>query len=67
MRSIKSFVLHIYIDPDAPERLCGDLRPLDGTQIYPFMNENEFEALLHQLLEKMFPSETNLLEPDSVD
>ena len=67
MRSLISFVLRMYIDSDVPERLCGELRPLGGTQFYPFKNENEFEALLRQLIGKMSPPETNLSEPHSPD
>jgi hypothetical protein len=52
VRFIKTFVLHIYVDPDAPERLCGDARPLDEPETYPFKNLVELEELLRRLTGK---------------
>jgi hypothetical protein len=52
MRFNKTFVLHIYVDLDAPERLCGEARPLDEPESYPFKNQLEFAELLHRLTGK---------------
>jgi hypothetical protein len=58
MRSIKTFVLHLYTDSDAPERLCGDVRPLEDLESYPFKDEYEFEILLRSLIKNMFQPPT---------
>lgn len=58
MRFIKTFVLHVYFDPDEPERLCGDAQPLDELENYPFKNLVELEELLRRLISK--PSTPNL-------
>ena len=52
MRSIKTFVLHLYFDVAVPERTCGDVRPLDETGAYPFKDIAELEKLLLQLANK---------------
>jgi len=49
MRFIKTFVLHIYIDPDAPDRLCGDLRPLETREVYPFKDQTGLMKLLQKM------------------
>jgi hypothetical protein len=50
MRSIKTFVLRLYFDVDAPERLCGNIRSLEDTDNHPFKNQIEFEEVLHRLI-----------------
>lgn len=50
MRFIKTFVLHIYFDPEVPERLCGEVRSLDDTKNHLFKNWIEFDGLLHRLV-----------------
>ncbi len=52
MRSLKTFVLHLYFDPDLPERFCGDVNPLEEANKYPFKNQTELEILLLKLLGK---------------
>jgi hypothetical protein len=49
MRLIKTFVLRLYVDSDAPERICGDLQPLPKPKTFPFMNEDGLSILLRQL------------------
>ncbi len=50
MRAIKTFILHLYVDPEAPERLCGNLRPLEEPESYPFKNKTQLEELLYRLI-----------------
>jgi hypothetical protein len=52
MRLIKTYLLRLYADTDASERICGDLRPLDEKQSYSFKNVNELNLLLRQLADK---------------
>jgi hypothetical protein len=49
VRHIKTFILRLYIDPDVPERLCGDVRSLEEPGNYPFKDLMEFDKLLHSL------------------
>ena len=46
MRFIKTFILHLYVDPEAPERLCGELNPLPDSKGHTFRNQAELIALL---------------------
>ena len=50
MRSIRTFVLHVVVDPTAPTRLCGDLRALDGTLSLAFRDSSELIEQLRQLI-----------------
>jgi hypothetical protein len=50
MRFIKSFVLHLYVDPDAPERLCGDVRLLEDTERHPFKDLHALDTLVRGLV-----------------
>lgn len=59
MRLIKTFVLHLYVDSDAPDRVCGGIRPLDDAVSYSFKDPIEFEELLHLLVEKWLLSKTS--------
>lgn len=52
MRLIKTYLLRLYADTDASERICGDVRPLDEKQSYSFKNLDEFTVLLSQLVVK---------------
>ena len=52
MRYIKTIVLHLYVDPAVPERLCGDMRPVEAPENYPFKNHVELEDLLRRLIGK---------------
>jgi len=53
MRFIKTFVVHLYVYREAPERLCGDVRPLDEPKNYTFKNQVELEELLRRLIGKL--------------
>jgi len=50
MRFIKTFVLHIYFDPEVPERLCGEVHTLEDIENHPFKNWIEFDRLLRCLV-----------------
>ena len=52
MRLIKTYLLRLYADTDASERICGDIRPFDEKQSYSFKNLDEFTALMRQLVVK---------------
>lgn len=49
MRFIKSFVLRLYIDPDAPDLLCGTLQAPPDQEVFSFKNEAALITLLNQL------------------
>ncbi len=49
MRFVQTFLLRIYVDPQFPSRLCGELRPIEKREIYPFKNETSLMELLQQL------------------
>lgn len=49
MRVIKTIVLRLYLDSDAPERLCGDIQLHPERKTLYFQNEEALVALLHQL------------------
>jgi hypothetical protein len=55
MRLIKTYLLRLYTDTDAVERICGDIRPLDEDQSYPFKNIDDLLARLHQWVLKPSP------------
>jgi len=57
MQFIQTFILHLYVDPDKLERLCGDVRTLEerttiftvpaaGAQISPTCNSRSQEQPL---------------------
>jgi hypothetical protein len=48
MRSIKTFILRLYTDPEMPETICGDLQALPGRKTNPFKNYTELLNRLHQ-------------------
>jgi len=54
MRSIRTFVLHLYTDPNVPDRLCGDLHPVEESDVWSFKNPTELEELLRQFIYKTF-------------
>jgi hypothetical protein len=49
MRFIKAFILRLYIDPEVPDLLCGDLQIPADRKIFSFKNEAALIGLLHQL------------------
>jgi hypothetical protein len=49
MRAIKTFFLRLYLDTDAPTRLCGDLQTQPDRKIIPFQNEEGLVKLLRQM------------------
>lgn len=52
MRFTQTFVLHLYVDSEALERLCGNVRPLENPESFPFKNQLELEELLRRLIGK---------------
>jgi hypothetical protein len=49
MRFIKTVILHLYFDPTDPDRLCGDLRPLETRDVYRFKDNTGLMRLLQKL------------------
>jgi hypothetical protein len=49
MRSIKTFILRLYTDPEIREKICGDLQALPGRSPFPFKSSAELLHLLHNL------------------
>ena len=49
MRLIKTFILHLYLDLELREQICGDLRMLPERKALPFRNNMELLNLLKQL------------------
>lgn len=49
MRFIRTFLVRLYMDTDAPDRLCGELRPVETRGTYPFKNEYSLTELLLRL------------------
>jgi hypothetical protein len=62
MRLIKTFILHLYFDADAPERLCGSIRLLEDSEDHPFKNQIEFEEVLHRLIRR--PLSPHTIQPE---
>ena len=48
MRLIKTFVLHLYVDTEASERLCGDLQAMPDRKSLAFKNQAELITRLQQ-------------------
>jgi hypothetical protein len=46
MRSIKTFILRLYVDQDVPELLCGDLNALPANKAIAFKNQADLLSLL---------------------
>jgi hypothetical protein len=65
MRFIKTFVLHLYVDLDTPERLCGNLHPLEKPASYLFKNQTELVKLLQWLIETPLSSKPSSPEAES--
>jgi hypothetical protein len=64
MRLIKAYLLRLYADTEVTERICGDIRPVDGKSSYPFKNANEFLILLRGLIGE--PAHTTISESNAV-
>jgi hypothetical protein len=64
MRRIKTFVLHLYVDTQAPERLCGDVRALPDLKSFPFTSETGLLDLLHRLAGLQQLNDPQLDRPD---
>lgn len=56
MRFVKTFVLRLFVDSNAPERVCGDVRFLEERMSHPFKNVGELEDLLHHYVKKLLQS-----------
>ena len=65
MRLTKTYLLRLYADTDASERICGDVRPLDEKQSYSFKNLDEFTVLMRQLATKPSHSTSPQKQTDS--
>jgi hypothetical protein len=65
MRFIKTFILRLYIDPEMPEQLCGEVHPVEETGNHPFKNRTEFEELLQRLIRKPPTSMTGSSSADT--
>jgi len=49
LRVTRTFILRLLVDPDEPEALRGDLRPMPEGEAQPFPDEQALLALLRQL------------------
>lgn len=49
MRFVQTFLLRLYVDTQSPDRLCGELRPVEKRETYPFKNEISLKELLQRL------------------
>lgn len=67
MRYLKTFVLHLYIDSTAPERVCGDVRLINEGEKHSFKHQNELEALLLRLIRKIVEPKTLLSGADAYE
>lgn len=54
MRFIKSFMLHLYVDSDDPERHCGDLQAVSDRKSQLFKNQSELISLLQESIRLSF-------------
>ncbi len=48
MRLVKTFVLRLFVDSNAPDRTCGSVRLLDEPETYPFKDVGDLENILHR-------------------
>ncbi len=64
MRQIKTFILRLYIDSEAPERLCGDVQVLPKLKTFPYKNKESLIVLLHRLASQEILMEQ---DPDKLD
>jgi hypothetical protein len=48
MRFVKTFILHLFIDTDTPNHLCGNLQPLTDQKLSSFRNKTELLGLLEK-------------------
>ncbi|HEY3343891.1 MAG TPA: hypothetical protein VGJ97_03120 [Anaerolineaceae bacterium] len=65
MRFIKTFVMHLYVDPDTPERLCGNVRLLEEPESHPFKSFQYLDALVRGLVGSPEPSQLSSPGDDS--
>lgn len=63
MRLLKTFLIHLYTDTEAVDRVCGDIHPLDEEESYSFKNGKDFICLLQRLAGK--PPQPDPLQTDS--
>jgi hypothetical protein len=50
MRFMKTFVMHLYIDLDATDQLCGNLKALPDSKVFSFKNQSELILLLQKYI-----------------
>jgi hypothetical protein len=49
MRFIRTFLIRLYVDPEIPGQLCGDLRSIEEQGAIPFKDGYGLNELLRQL------------------
>jgi hypothetical protein len=54
MRFIKTFILHLYLDSDHPNLLCGNLQSLPDRNPLAFKNKTDLLGLLEQCVTSEF-------------
>ncbi len=64
MRSIKTLVLHLYVDVNVPERMCGNIRSLEEDEGVPFKNIVELENILRRFIIKSPLASESPSKPD---
>ena len=64
MRLIKTLVLRLNIDSEAPERLCGDLQALPKLETLLYKNEDALIAFLHGLVNQELSMKQKIDKPD---
>lgn len=68
MRPVKTFVLHVYVDSDDPERLCGELQLLPGRRNFSFKTMAGMLDLLRRLAARICENDREGFEPgDALD
>jgi len=64
MPQIKTFILRLNIDSEAPERLCGDVQALPKLETLLYKNEDGLIALLHWLVNQELSLKQKADKPD---
>jgi hypothetical protein len=50
MRTLKTMILRLYLDSEAPERICGDLMVTPDRKTFHFQDEAGLMTFLHRLV-----------------
>jgi hypothetical protein len=64
MRSIKTLVLHLYIDGNVPKRVCGNVRSLEEDEGVSFKTFLELEKILLRFIVTPPIASEDLTEPN---